>query len=84
MKAVGKRLIKAVSLIAIMSFAGCSNSEPRYQVSAGSIAAYMNPGQSQPTTLLLDRQTAQTWFLVRTATGEVTWLPLAQPDMLNK
>ena len=51
-------------VVVVAALAGCSNSEPRYQVSEGSIAAYMNPGQSQPTTLLLDRQTAQTWFLV--------------------
>ena len=73
----------AIVGIAMIALAGCSNSEPRYQGSQGSIAAYMNPGQSQPTTVLLDRQTAQTWFLVRTATGEVTWLPLAAPMMLK-
>ncbi|WP_146606168.1 hypothetical protein [Mesorhizobium kowhaii] len=68
----------------VAAIAGCSNSEPRYQVSQGSIAAYMNPSQSQSTTVLLDRQTAQTWFLVRTATGEITWLPLAAPMILKK
>ena len=76
--------MKLISLLVTLAYlTGCSqqSSEPRYQVSNGSIAAYMDPGQSQPTTVLLDRQTAQTWFLVRTATGEVTWLPLAAPMM---
>lgn len=73
----------AVVGIVMAVISGCSNSEPRYQVSEGSIATFMNPGQSQPTTVLVDRQTAQTWYLVRTATGEVTWLALGQPDFLH-
>lgn len=66
----------AILLIVLVPLAGCSNSEPRYEVSQGSISTWMNPGQSQPTTILLDRQTAETWYLIRTATGEVTWLPM--------
>ncbi|RWE38594.1 MAG: hypothetical protein EOS78_13195 [Mesorhizobium sp.] len=73
-----------LGIVVMGALAGCSNSEPRYQVSEGSIAAYMNPGQSQPTTVMVDRQTAQTWYLVRTATGEVTWLALGEPMMLKK
>ena len=75
--------MRAISIlvVAMAALAGCSNSDPRYQVSQGSIAAFMNPGQSQPTTVLVDLQTAQTWYLVRTATGQVTWLPLGQPDL---
>ncbi|RWC15941.1 MAG: hypothetical protein EOS52_07250 [Mesorhizobium sp.] len=77
--------LKAVCIIGLLSsLGGCSNSEPRYQVSEGSIAAYMNPAQSQPTTVMVDRQTAQTWYLVRTATGEVTWLALGEPMALKK
>lgn len=72
-----RREIFGIAMMAALG--GCSNSEPRYRVSQGSIAAYMNPGQSQPTTVLLDQKTAQTWFLARTATGEVTWLPLGEP-----
>lgn len=78
-------MIKVMGLVGLAAgLAGCSNSEPRYQVSEGAIAAYMNPGQSQPTTVMVDRQTAQTWYLVRTATGEVTWLALGEPMMLKK
>ena len=71
---------RAIFGFVLAFLAGCSNSsDPRYEISQGSISAYMNPGQSQPTTVLLDRQTTQTWFLARTATGEVTWLPLGEP-----
>lgn len=75
---------RAILGIAVTALAGCSYSEPRYEVSQGSIATYMNPGQSQPTTVLLDRQTAQAWYLVRDATGGVTWLALGEPMMLKK
>ena len=67
-----------LGIVVVAALAGCSNSEPRYEVSQGSIATWMNPGQSQPTTILLDRQTAETWYLIRTAAGEVTWLPMQQ------
>ncbi|MER9840335.1 hypothetical protein NKJ59_03625 [Mesorhizobium australicum] len=73
-----------LGIVMAAAVAGCSDSEPRYEISQGSIAAYMNPGQSQPTTVLLDRQTAQTWYLIRDATGGVTWLPLGKPDIMLK
>ena len=37
---------RAIFGIVMAALAGCSNSEPQYEVSQGSIAAYMNPGQS--------------------------------------
>lgn len=76
---------KTVCIVCLLSsLGGCSNRESRYQVFERSIAAYMNPGQSQPTTVLVDSQTAQTWYLLRTDTGKVTWAALGEPVALKK
>ncbi|PBB21120.1 hypothetical protein [Mesorhizobium sp. WSM4313] len=74
------KALKAVWIVGLLSsLGGCSNSEPRYQVSEGSIATYLNPNQSQPTTILLDRQTAKSWYLTRTGSGEIIWFEIAEP-----
>lgn len=69
-----------VALVGLVAIAGCSDSgHPRYEISNGSIAVYMNPGQSQPTTVLLDRETGKSWYLTRTAAGEIVWFSIEEP-----